>query len=39
MVKVIARCRKEDIATLAKSTRNTDGSMLKVYIVPLIDTG
>ena len=34
MVKVIARCRKEDIATLAKSTRNTDGSMLKVHIVP-----
>ena len=48
MIKVIARCRKEYIATLAKSTRNTNGSMLKVHIVPkwgspisvpLIDTG
>jgi hypothetical protein len=34
MGRVIARCRKKYIATLAKSTRNTDGSMLKVHIVP-----
>jgi hypothetical protein len=31
---VIARYRAEYLPTLAKSTRNTDGSMLKVHIEP-----
>ena len=34
MGKVIARYREEYLPTLAKSTRNTDGSMLKVHIEP-----
>ena len=34
MGKVIARYRKEYLPNLAKSTRNTDGSMLKVHIEP-----
>src|SRR5271154_884828 len=35
MGKLIDRYRSEYLPTLAKSTRNTDGSMLKVHIEPM----